>query len=168
MNGRYLVLAERIRQELAELDRVVSRAARYARLASVSSDPEPLIDAAALQLHAFYTGVERVFDNIARELDGSVPSGRRWHRELLTQMTLEVKGLRPAVIDSFTLRALEDYLGFRHVVRSAYPSQLRPERVAELAANLGSLFQRLHQQLSRFAEHLEQLAGVEPEDAGGR
>ena len=98
MISRYALLSSRIRQDLADLESVVQRARRYVAVASTSSDPEPYLDAAALHLHGFYAGLERLFETIARQLDHLVPSGPRWHPELLAQMALEVDGVRPAVL----------------------------------------------------------------------
>lgn len=32
-------------------------------------------------LTSFYTGLGRIFDRIAKQVDGSVPIGERWHAE---------------------------------------------------------------------------------------
>jgi hypothetical protein len=44
------------------------------------------ITATASVLHSFYNGLENIFLTIAKGLDESVPSGAKWHRELLMQM----------------------------------------------------------------------------------
>ena len=41
------------------------------------------IDAAALRLQSFYTGIERCFLQISRVLNGGTPDGGDWHRRLL-------------------------------------------------------------------------------------
>lgn len=63
MIADYLTLAERIRQELAELARVVNRAERAVRAARERPEDQDLyIDAAALNLQDFYAGLERIFE----------------------------------------------------------------------------------------------------------
>lgn len=63
MIADYLTLAERIRQELAELARVVNRAERAVRAARERLEDQDLyIDAAALNLQDFYAGLERIFE----------------------------------------------------------------------------------------------------------
>ena len=70
MSERYLVLAARIRQELGTLEKVITRAKRALALAHKYPDDEDLyLDAVALNLHDFYTGLERVFYHIAATLD---------------------------------------------------------------------------------------------------
>jgi hypothetical protein len=57
------------------------------------------VGAAALYLQNLYTAIEESLKRIAFELDGSVPSGQEWRRELLRQLRLELPGTRPALID---------------------------------------------------------------------
>ena len=42
--------------------------------------------AACAMLHSFYTEIEKMFQLIARELDGTLPSSDSWHKELLLQI----------------------------------------------------------------------------------
>ena len=56
------------------------------------------LDSVALNLHSFYSGLERLFE-IARHIDCSVPEGETWHRDLLDQMACEVADIRPAISD---------------------------------------------------------------------
>ncbi len=83
------------------------------------------MDGVALNLHGFYVGIERIFEDIAREVEASVPSGPDWHQDLLLQMSAEVAAVRPAVITQETRQCLGDYRAFRHVVRNVYASTCR-------------------------------------------
>src|SRR5689334_6467710 len=133
MIARYRVLAERIRAELEPLERVVGRAeGAMERASQHPQDQEYFLAAAALDLHGFYAGVERLLEQIAGEVDGGQPAGRRWHRDLLTQMGLAVPNVRPIVLAAESVAALTQYLEFHHVVRNVYTFTLRPERVTEL------------------------------------
>jgi ribonuclease HepT-like protein len=159
MIGRYAVLAGRIRQDLAEVERVadrVERAIQARRQPAAESDL--LLDSAALNLHDFYTGLERIFLHIASGVDQSAPSGPDWHRELLRQMSVDAPGLRPAVLSSATAGAIDEYLRFRHVVRHVYAFQLEPERVERLAHRLRPTVRDVAADLGAFAAWLEGLA----------
>jgi hypothetical protein len=76
------------------------------------------LDSVALNLHGFYTGIERLFELIARHIDESVPSDKNWHRSLLKQMTENYKNYRPAVISQSIFFELDEFRRFRHVVRN--------------------------------------------------
>ena len=95
MMERYLVVAARIRQELEELEKVVARAERASATAKKRPEDQDLyFDAAALNLHDFYTGLERIFRHIAGQIDRSVPDGPEWHRELMKQLGTDLPGVR--------------------------------------------------------------------------
>jgi hypothetical protein len=83
--------------------------------------------------------LERIFERIATAIDSSLPSGTNWHRELLNQMAIEVPGIRPAVISSDLKEKLEEYRGFRHVVRNVYTYRLKPEKIEGLVSMLNTV-----------------------------
>ncbi len=160
MIERYLVVAGRIRQELEELERVVARAERAIATARKRPEEQDLyLDAAALNLHDFYTGLERIFRHIAGLVDRSVPDGPEWHRELLKQLGTDLPTVRPKVISPGTAKALDEYLRFRHVVRNIYAFELDPERVETLIGRLRHCFEEVMAELTAFAGFLEKIAG---------
>jgi len=57
MNGKYLTLAARIEEQASNLEKVTERAKMQLDKARVQQDDSHL-DAAALNLHGFYTGAE--------------------------------------------------------------------------------------------------------------
>lgn len=151
-------LAARIRAELVELERVVQRAEHLLAKMHHQND-EDYLDGVALNLHGFYAGVERIFEEIAREIDGSLPTGPDWHRNLLQQMSAEVTDTRPTVIEAKTRHCLDEYRGFRHVVRNVYTFNLRPSRLEELVDELRSCYNAFVQEVTIFCGFLDQLAG---------
>lgn len=87
------------------------------------------LDGVALNLHSFYSGLERLFELIALNIDGIKPDSETWHRELLKQMSSEVNQVRPAVISNSTFVKLDTYRGFRHVARNVYSINFDPMKV---------------------------------------
>ena len=150
-------LAARIRDELADLDAVVQRALTAWPLARLPSTQSAHLDSVALNLHSFYSGIERLFELIARDVDGMAPGGEAWHRDLLDQMTREVAGTRPAVIGAAQAVPLDDLRRFRHVVRHAYAIHLDAERMAPLMESLPALWREVRADLIAFADFLDDL-----------
>lgn len=148
----YPALATRIRLEITDLKHSVDRVASLADKATRSGDPDYL-DGVALNLQAFYTGVEHVLEAIAREVDEAVPSGPEWHRDLLLQMSGAIGGLRPPVLREETRTCLDEYRGFRHV--SGH--NLDPRRLRELADALPGCYADVILDLSAFAGSLDAL-----------
>jgi len=124
-----------------------------------TSGDDDYLDGAALNLHGFYAGIERIFEDIARSLEKTVPDGPEWHQNLLLQMSAEMVSIRPRVISAETRACLEEYRGFRHVVRNVYTFNLRPARLDELVAGLGACFRLVTDDLERFSAFLDSLTG---------
>ena len=101
-------------------------------------------------LHDFYSGIERVFVRIAEELNGGVPQGEQWHRQLVQDMCLEIPRVRPAVIDDEMARSLGDFLRFRHVFRNVYGFALEEQRMRPLEERLPVVLAAFRQQVAEF------------------
>jgi hypothetical protein len=158
----YLALADRIRQESVELARGVNRAERAVRAARERPEDQDLyVDAAALNPHDFYAGLERIFEQIGSTVDGQIPRGRDWHRRLLQQMQSNVDNLRPAVLSHEAGKLLDEYLRFRHVVRSIYAFHFDPERIERLVGQMRPVFEQVRVELLTFVSFLERIGGDE-------
>jgi hypothetical protein len=156
----YIVLAERIRKELDDLERLVARANRAMSTAKKNpQDADLFLDSASLNMHDVYSGFERVFKQIAATVDGSVPSNSEWHRELLEQMGLDLPKVRPPVLSKAAIQSLDEYLRFRHVVRNVYTFSFDPDRIGRLVTELDAVFEKVRQELSAFADFLEKVSG---------
>ncbi len=116
------------------------------------------VDAAALNIHGFYAGLERIFTVVAQRIDASLPGGPNWRQDLLRQMTAEMPGVRAAVLAPDLFPTLDRYRGFRHVVRNVYACVLDPRLVAVLVDDLPETSERVRMQLAAFADALEAIA----------
>lgn len=111
-------------------------------------------------LHDFYSGIERVFVRIAEELNGGVPQGEQWHRQLVKDMSLEIPGVRPTVIDEELARSLGDFRRFRHVFRNVYGFALEDQRMRPLEERLPAVLAAFRQQVGEFLAWI--VGGSEP------
>ncbi|MBN2548924.1 MAG: hypothetical protein JXB15_07190 [Anaerolineales bacterium] len=154
----YIVLAERIRSELSDIEPLIERAERA--VAAIQRNPENqdfFVDSAALNLHDFYSGLERIFQQIATNIDQHLPDSRDWHRELLEQMHLAISTLRPAVISESTLSSLDEFMRFRHVVRNVYTFTLDVKQIHRLVEMARPAFQSAQADLLNFALFLDEV-----------
>lgn len=82
MNRELEELVERIRGEIPDLDRLVQRVLfAWNRSKSKLKEQDIYLESVALNLHGFYSGLERLFELIARHVDQNLPSGDMWHRD---------------------------------------------------------------------------------------
>ncbi len=150
----YTALAGRIHRELKDID-VQYIQTRGQLETARETDQVAYWMAVSLGLHGIYTGLEKIFEQIARDADGYIDKkSDRWHKDLLEQMTATMPNIRPAVIDEKTFRALEQYLAFRHVVRSSYAYRLEPKRIDENFQILENCYDSLVKQLNAFCNFL--------------
>jgi hypothetical protein len=164
MIARYRTLGARIRAELLDLERTQAAIMRHWQWAKTAADQQDAyLNSVALNLHAFYSGLERIFELVAADVDGGKPGGSEWHIELLRQMTLDLTPTRPSVLSQETWMALDEYRRFRHLIRNIYATNLKPARIEELVQNLPSLWQRLRNELERFADFLDEMSRADEE-----
>lgn len=62
-----------------------------------------------------------------------------WHKTLLQQMTKEVPEIRPAVISQRTCNQLDEFRGFRHVVRNVYTFKFTAEKLETLVESASTI-----------------------------
>jgi hypothetical protein len=159
MIERYRTLAQRIRMEIDEIERTQTAILRHWQTARVAAaDQDAYLNSVALNLHSWYSGVERVFELIAVEIDGGALGGEAWHSELLQQMTLDLQEARPPVIQKNTAVQLDEYRKFRHRIRNIYATSLDPARMQPLISGLPDLWSSVRRDLLAFLEFLDALA----------
>ncbi len=100
-------------------------------------------------LHSFYNGFENIFKRVAAELDGGLPSGEFWHRELLDSMTMPGRE-RSAVISESLIETLDDYMAFRHFFRHAYIFNLNWDGMKTLVLGCEETLTLVEANLDRF------------------
>lgn len=96
-------------------------ASRLAELkeARLRLEDPPWASHAAVAVHGWYSALEAALERIVRTLDGDVPQGDRWHRDLLSQATVELPDVRPPVLPRELLP--ETYRLKRNTACSANP-----------------------------------------------
>ena len=149
-------LTQRINDELDKIDGTLERIQRGLEKIEVAPiDVREFIEnTIATDLADIYRGVENIFLRIAREVDRHVPTGSRWHKNLLAQMT-EKRPERSPVISERTSLQLADLLDFRHKVNNIYGKELRYEETIPHAKSINTLFANVSQDLNAFTDSLK-------------
>ena len=146
-------IAEEILFEIEEIEELF---VTYGDLLSRVQERTPdVVEVAALAsvLHSFYMGLENIFLVIAKRLDAGVPSGSRWHSDLLAQMT-QSTARRGQVISMDLRKTLSDYASFRHVARHAYTTRLNWDEMAEGVMQMSRVWAQAKSELLAFVETL--------------
>jgi hypothetical protein len=116
----------------------------------------------ALQFHGFYTGCECIFSLISVELNGGVSKNADWHKRMLSRMAIDNEE-RKAVITLQTAERLEDFLGFRHVIRNIYGFELKIDRIDALVKQYPAAWCAFETDIRAFVDWLREMAiALEP------
>ncbi len=159
-------VAAKLREVLDGIDRVAAQIAEA--LADYPREPEPdtvITHGFGGLLHDFYTGIESAFNQVSPHLNGELPAGDAWHRELLHSMTLDLPGIRPPVVSQDSEQRLITYLRFRHLYRHKYGSRLEWARVRELAEEAEPIWETLRSEIDAFLVYLDALVKAVPASA---
>ncbi len=148
-------LAARIRAELGILESELKRAdSAMERFAVAGAMPE--LDVAALRLQLWYTGLETLLAAILQQVDGDIPMGSAWHRELCEQARRGT-GMRGPLLPAEVSPALDDARSFRHRVRNAYGVDFDPVLLAGVHRRINSAWPAIRCALLQCADDLDGL-----------
>lgn len=114
----------------------------------------PYIYAVAMTLQHFYTSLETAFKRVTKELEGDIPSGESWHRDLLELMFLEIEGVRPPLLSSAIKDDLDKLRRFRHVVRHGYEYELDWSQMLPLIESLNKITKQIKEDFAEFKSFL--------------
>jgi hypothetical protein len=143
-------LASRIRSECRILNGEMQRVATaLARHADTGHDDD--LDAAALRLQLWYTGLETLLVAILQATDGDIPAGTAWHRELCDQ-ALRATATRGPLLPETTRPALDQARAFRHRVRNAYGVVFNPDLLRAVATQVHTAHPTLMASLLAYAD----------------
>ncbi|MDE0315121.1 MAG: hypothetical protein OXM61_09480 [Candidatus Poribacteria bacterium] len=150
-------LTQRINDELVKIEDTLTRIQRG--LESIDVLPEQarefIENTIATDLVDIYSGIERIFERIANEVDGHLPRGSRWHKNLLEQMTKQRPERQP-VISENTFLQLGKLLEFRHKVTNIYGRELKYDNTLAHAETIHELFAAVSQDFNTFTDSLAQ------------
>lgn len=155
MNGAL----QRLRAEIgSDLRAFEGRVEELSHLDLLATQDEARLAQAAVALHHAYGAVEAALTRVARCFEGTLPSGSDWHQELLLTTSLEIPGIRPAVLSQGSLAGLRSLLGFRHFFRHAYALAWDANRLDSLKQDAIALLPELRRDFAQLDTLLAKLA----------
>lgn len=153
---KYLI--ESMQQEISSIDEICSQIGLLINKGEQGDEESKIFykRAAGSIIHDFYTGVEKIFRQIAIKIDESLPKGDNWHIELLKSMAT-ANEKRDAVISQELMEKLKQYLGFRHLFRNIYGMELEWEKLKILLTNIReNIWKRFKVEINSFIKWLKQ------------
>ena len=145
-------LVSRIRNELAQLHRLLDRHSRLLD-AGMRGDPgDAALLALAALLHLLYHGFDKIFTMIAAEYDGGLGKSSATDAEVLERMTQATPG-RAAVITAFLAEQLHPYMSFRQTFCHTYAYDLAWSKIRNLVFEAEEILLLVDAELSCFMKN---------------
>ncbi len=142
-------IKNKIKFEISEIDREFISYKLLFDLIKLRTPDLVEMTALASVMHSFYNGVENIFLLIAKKVDKNIPSGLKWHNELLKQMTVKTEN-RQEIIDEVIFEILKEYLLFRHFIRHSYKWRLNWDEFKNIALSAEENWNKTKVQLMQF------------------
>ena len=113
--------------EISQIDKLLENGKPLFDLCRLKTPDFIEMSAAAMLLHSFYNGFEKILGLAFKRPGGKQPGGNGWHMELLDKAS-EADDRGKSVLSCAIKEKAEEYLKFRHFVRLSYGFQLEWER----------------------------------------
>lgn len=110
----------------------------------------------AFPTQAAYTGIESLLERLIKNIDGRLPAGDEYHKDLLAVAATDVPGVRPPILSEDVYADLDELRSFRHVARKRYGHELKMAKIAENAERLVAVLSGFKACLAVFEEAMTQ------------
>jgi hypothetical protein len=111
----------------------------------------------AVDLHSWYSALESLLERILAAVDGSTPTGKALHAELLRQASRPLEGIRPAILAPQRFADIDELRKFRHFFRRAYALDLRHDKLRRSLEPFVHVHRDIDADLAQFADFVRKL-----------
>lgn len=155
-----------LRDELCK-DCEVAEAARHLAAERFEAGGAAPLEACAYNLARLYNVIEQMAQRVARLFENSIDDDRGWHAELIRRMTIEIRGVRPALFPEELAYPLRELRAFRHVVTHAYDLTLDPDKLRLLLKYADQVVRELQGVAGEFIQRVATMHGLTPPNSEG-
>ena len=104
----------------------------------------------------YYTCLETLFLKISQHFENDL-SSKKWHKDLLHKMTLEIPNIRKSVISDQTCNILQEFLRFRHFKRYYFELEYDCDKLKFLEKKFKQLKPNLYEDVNNYLIFLKGL-----------
>jgi len=137
-----------LKNQIALIDGLLTRTLE--RAARIESGDASHVESTAFQVNNYYSAVEDLLRIVAAAFENNITDVSRWHSELIDRMTLDISGVRPALLSTMTAARLHRLRSFRHFFRHAYRVDLDAGEVMDNVQRVRDVHPQLVADLDRF------------------
>jgi len=141
----------KIEFEISQIDMLINETDPLLKLAHIKTPDSTETAALGLFLHSFYNGIENLIKFIIKDKFEKLPSGIRWHKELL-DLCFVKKDDKSVIFNEELKIVLDDYLSFRHFIRNTYSYKIKWERMEYLVLEIDKNWNNIKAEIGKNIE----------------
>jgi hypothetical protein len=142
-------LKAKILFEISQIDKLIGCRKELLDLCQKKAPVGIELDSAALLLHSFYIGIEKILEFILKDSKERVAESAGSHMELLDKAFVS-NANRNQIFKDELREPLDKYLKFRHFIRHSYGFQIEWSRMEHLIKNLESVWSEVKECITDF------------------
>ena len=127
----------------------------HAKLAAIDPDEFDYVGLAYTIVN-LYNLMENYFLRVAKCFENNIDK-LNWHKDLIKRMSLEIEGIRPALLHTKDVPLIDELRAFRHVFRHIYQSELDLEKLKLVDGRTPKAVEVFRAAHARFFGNLQQL-----------
>ena len=127
------------------------------RSIGLTADDMIRLESVAYHIHNLYSAVEELLKIVATYFENNITETAKFHIALLTRMTQNIPGIRPALISQETFLMLNSLRGFRHFFRHAYGTPIEYEQLKNNLDKSMNLLPSLEKDIDTFLNIISQI-----------
>jgi len=108
-------------------------------------------------IHNIYNQLENYFLRISKYFENDLDD-TSWHKDLVNRMTIEIKDIRPKLLDRALANNMNELRAFRHVFRYIYQSELDEKKLKDLNKQVPTIINRFKDCHKLFLETLQKIS----------
>lgn len=155
----YQALFDKNWNELEKISVTVAKVTKFLDiLAEYHEDADSfdlMVAGISVNLQGVCMSAERLFSNIANDIDGYMPAGDKWQKKLFEQMAIALPHKRPRVISPAALAFLKELKGFKVSVRGGFGDSLDSPAIIAMAMRLPTGYEQLRRDCLLFHHELQ-------------
>ena len=108
-------------------------------------------------IHNIYNLLENYFLRVSKFFENELDH-EFWHKELVNRMTIEIKDIRPRLLDRKSAEKINELRAFRHIFRYIYQSELDIKKLQDLNQKVPGIIEEFKQCHRLFINNLNMIA----------
>lgn len=111
----------------------------------------------ALKTQQFYSAIEDLLKQIAKNFENHIQDLTMFHKELLSRLYMEIPSIRPRVLSEESFLLLDKIRAFRHFIRHAYDCELKENELKDIQQKLTIGYPSLKKDFEEFKLFIKSL-----------